>query len=446
MSDPDATSLKPYEAAQIATNAYFALGGWSDFKTEAQTKSDPSYKQPALGGAARGDVLASRVSGNAQMGKRQDTSALAGTATDLQLHKATTGLSVESGFGYTMRYKSGDQSHLVIAIRGTRPEMAGKPDVLTDLRAAMTPFGSFGNVHKGFKNTLESMRSSLEATKKSIGNSELIHCVGHSLGGGVATLIAAELASRKQPVKLYTFGSPRVGAYSAHSAIEEAIGARNIYRVAHDLDPIALIAPYPYIHVNPSPSDDNNMTLPSPSGSINLLENHDMALYMASMKDRETKWAYVRTLKGQVDFNNALLAKWLLHPDNKPGWVQVASAKTLNLLFRLFEDALRDKSESVMRKLTAIDLLCEMLVNGLYKAKQLGDQVMQLLGYAAQWAGMKLAKGAEFTAEIIRVILAKMLAAIRAYATIALQRATRNLVPIALGTAAAWSAVRFMPL
>jgi hypothetical protein len=39
-----------------------------------------------------------------------------------------------------------------------------------------------------------------------------------------------------------------------------------------------------------------------------------------------------------------------------------------------------------------------------------------------------------------------MLAAIRAYATIALQRATRNLVPIALGTAAAWSAVRFMPL
>jgi len=263
-------------------------------------------------------------------------------------------------------------------------------------------------------------------------SADVVHCVGHSLGGGVATLIAANFALRRRHVKLYTFGCPRVGAFNTYSALHGRIGKQNIFRVAHDLDPISLIGPYPFIHVNPRPTDRNNMTLPSPTGSLFSTANHAMARYIENVAGPDMTWDDVRLKAAQVDYDNSVLARWLLHEDNDPGWVQYASAKTLGILFKLFQHVLAQISTAVILGLTAVDLLAEMLLNGLYRVKLLGEQVFQLLRYAAQWAGIELAAGAEFTAGIIRLILGKMLATLRFLAADALAHPTRHLLPLQL--------------
>ena len=76
----------------------------------------------------------------------------------------------------------------------------------TDLRGAMTPFGDFGPVHKGFKRTFDSILPQLDKeSDRVITNADVVHCVGHSLGGAVATLVAAHYRQRGKKDK------PRTG-------------------------------------------------------------------------------------------------------------------------------------------------------------------------------------------------------------------------------------------
>ena len=88
--------------------------------------------------------------------------------------------------------------------------------------------------------------------------------------------------------------------------------------------------------------------------------------------------------------------------------------------------------------MTAVDLLAEMLLNGLCKAAALGEQVYQLLHYAAQWAGIQVTAGANFTAEIIGRIFDAMLATLKSMAMHAISTSSHNLVPLTLIVAGGW--------
>ena len=71
-----------------------------------------------------------------------------------------------------------------------------------------------GKVHTGFVASLNHVyRDVLKYVEKNYdGNG--ITCMGHSLGGALATLMASRLANRNKsyvPIEIYTFGSPRVG-------------------------------------------------------------------------------------------------------------------------------------------------------------------------------------------------------------------------------------------
>jgi hypothetical protein len=126
--------------------------------------------------------------------------------------------------------------------------------------------------------------------------------------------------------------------------------------------------------------------------------------------------------------------------------VQYASAKTLTILFRLFRYVLRTMSTSLILGLTALDLLAEILMKGLYRAKELGEQIVTLLGYAATWAGIKVAAGANFSAEIIRLILGKMMATLRQLSVLAMASAAREIVPLPLLLGSAWLLSSYGPL
>jgi pimeloyl-ACP methyl ester carboxylesterase len=427
---PNNNILTPKEAAYIATNSYFTLKDWINDLPVAGVETRPNIKNRVIGNASVGTGNHDKTS--LKHFKNRDIS----RARLGNVHSATTGFGTSSGFGYTLTYNVAGQKHVVIATRGTRPEMPSVPDIITDFRASSTGFGSFGPVHKGFKRTFDSIQTSLNRDTQLIASADVVHCVGHSLGGAVATLIAADIANSRKNVKLYTFGSPRVGCLNTYAAIEQAIGPQNIYRVAHDLDPISLIAPYPYIHVQPRPSDPNNMTLPSPLGSLLSTDNHDMRQYIKSVQDRD--WDGVRLYSNNVDHDNALLSRWLLHDTNDPGWVTYASAKTLSILFKLFTHLLKSISSVIILGLTAVDLLAEILLKGLNRLKILGDKIFQLLKYAAVWAGIKAVESADFTADIIKLILAKMLSTLKELSLNAIVFATRNITPLTINMGSTW--------
>jgi len=419
--------LTPQEAAHIAANAYFTLKNWINNTPTAGVESVGTVQNRVLGA---GDIGKNQPAAGGANPTLARTSLATGKLSSV--FPALTGLGTSSGFGYTLTYNGQGRSHAIVAVRGTRPEMPGSPDLLTDLRAGMTSFGGYGPVHKGFKRTFDSAMPNLERCSSAVMSADVVHCVGHSLGGGVATLIAATYADRGKSVKLYTFGCPRVGAMGTHVALERKIGKENIFRVAHDLDPIGLIAPFPYVHVNGGRRDRNNMTIPSPTGSLFSTANHDMARYIDSVGRQDVDWDFVRSLHARVDYDNAVLAKWLLHEDNDPGWVQYASAKTLGILFKLFSHVLATISVSAILGLTAVDFLAEILMKGMHKAKELGDQIVQLLGYAAQWAGITIASGVQFTEAIIAKILERMLSALTTAGAVALNAAAHLTSPLPL--------------
>lgn len=422
---PTGEVLTPSEAAKIATNAYFTLENWIN-------------KEPRAGVEARGNIE-NRVLGSATAGSQKPgASSLKGTAmADSRLgniHQANTGVATRSGFGYTLTYDGDGKRHVILATRGTRPELPGAyPDILTDLRGSMTSFGDFGPVHKGFKKTYDSILPHIARDSGLITNADVVHCVGHSLGGAVATLIAGYCTSSNKNVKLYTFGCPRVGCLNTYAAFERKIGKENIYRVSHDLDPFSLIAPFPYIHVNPMPRDWGNMTLPSPTSHLFSTDNHDMARYITSV-DGYT-WPSLRGKANKVDHDNALVARWLLHKDTDPGWVRYASAKTLAILFKLFSHVLKTISTALILGLSAVDLLAEVLMKGLNKMNELQGQIFTLLKYAAQWAGIRVVNSADITAAVIRAILSQMLTTLRNLAASAVSFTTRNITPLSIGMA-----------
>ena len=161
--------LTPQEAAYIATNCYFTLKDWINAAPVAGVETRANVHNRVLGSGTAGVAKegATNVSlKGTQLGSGQLRSVVAGTS----------GLGTSSGFGYLLNVKKGDVRHAVVATRGTRPEM-GAPDLLTDARAAMTGFGDFGRVHKGFKVTFDSVLGNLQRDHRSIMDSDVVHCV-----------------------------------------------------------------------------------------------------------------------------------------------------------------------------------------------------------------------------------------------------------------------------
>src|SRR5690606_37491112 len=76
-----------------------------------------------------------------------------------------------------------------------------------------------------------------------------VHCIGHSLGGAVASLAADWIAKNTHlPTRLYTFGAPRVGTESFASSTSRALGHNNIYTFYHETVHVTMVALYPFMH------------------------------------------------------------------------------------------------------------------------------------------------------------------------------------------------------
>ena len=186
--------------------------------------------------------------------------------------------AARDGFGLCARGTNGD---LFLIFRGTT-EANNKADFISDARIGIERSVTGLPVHIGFNHTFKSMLPEIKQFVSEAKITGTVHCIGHSLGGAVASL-AADWASRtlSLPVKLYTFGQPRTGL-SLHSLmLTQRMTSKNIHRTYHTTDPVPMVPVFPYVH-SPLPGYGHSILSNNP---ILSGEAHRMDLYLDNVRN-----------------------------------------------------------------------------------------------------------------------------------------------------------------
>lgn len=125
----------------------------------------------------------------------------------------------------------------VIAFRGSRSLRNFVTDL--DYSTNRTDLCPGCDAHGGFWQAWQEARADILAAAKIAADLHpefKLVVTGHSLGGALATLCAAELRKMGYPAALYTYGSPRVGNQALAHFVTNQPGGN--YRVTHTNDPI----------------------------------------------------------------------------------------------------------------------------------------------------------------------------------------------------------------
>ena len=97
---------------------------------------------------------------------------------------------------------------ITFVFRGTEPKEPS--DVVADLKAWKQQSRVAGKVHDGFYGELEKIWSEIESIAL-LHSDKICTITGHSLGAAMATICAARFQGKFKSIKLFTYGSPRVG-------------------------------------------------------------------------------------------------------------------------------------------------------------------------------------------------------------------------------------------
>lgn len=123
-----------------------------------------------------------------------------------------------------------------------------------DMKTVSTDICSGCTAHAGFWQSWLDSRDAVLAAVKKLARSNpgyKVAATGHSLGGAIASLAAAQLRNDGYNVALYTFGAPRIGGSKLSSYITNQAGGN--YRVTHWNDPVPRVPTLlqGYVHISP---------------------------------------------------------------------------------------------------------------------------------------------------------------------------------------------------
>ena len=170
-----------------------------------------------------------------------------GETEDLEVEKAASQLLAGKGWTLlegagTEGFVVGNNKFVIVSFRGTE-ELT---DFVADARANQVPdVGKRGKLHSGFAAAFsESVSTEL---KKAVSNltkeGQGIWVTGHSLGGALATLAAAELTFAGLKLQgVYTFGQPRVCDPHFAEAYDKELGDRH-FRFVNNNDIVTNVPP-----------------------------------------------------------------------------------------------------------------------------------------------------------------------------------------------------------
>lgn len=314
-------------------------------------------------------------------------------------------LKVKSGFATIAPGKSpSTQGEYLVTIRGTDL----KSDWLTDGNCGLQNSTTGKWVHAGFNRVFDELQPQIQ-NYFSGKNPSVIHCVGHSLGGALASLTADWVVTENiAKAKLYTFGCPRVGFKPFADRLTQQVGNNNIFRVHHNNDFVSLVPIWPFVHV------------PQP-GTTACLENHGfgtfgahkMTNYNKSLKgyaSQENAWTSLRA-KAPVPSTKREIETWL-----SLDTASILCSRTLGLISEAVEYILKAAGVTAMVVgivgLTILDKLSMALELAWKASKEIAGWVEYLIRKILQLTGTVVAVGTKITAVFIRWVFNLLFAAV----------------------------------
>lgn len=342
---------------------------------------------------ARGDVLGSEGFFAVGEGTR-----FQGRSGGLYICKVLT------GFGYIAEGVGTRKGEVLIATRGT--ELLA--DWLTDANVGLQRGPSGELVHAGFHETWKSLSADIREFLRGRNPTE-IHCVGHSLGGALATLTADYLSSlRVGNIKLYTFGSPRVGSSAFVRGLDDRVGEQNVYRSFHSADPVPMIPLFPFFHV---PAASSAYQLGGGSTGLINFGAHKMGLsYVPAVAGQSWDSLRRRDLSNDHKMNVQL---WLEQVSaNSSGmvmgstWVLAMICKALAWLLEMAALLVcTGISAGMAASLTALDYLAMMLARGAHFSADISLHLKTIVTAIFRFLGRRAISGTALTVDFIRWVL-----------------------------------------
>ncbi len=206
-----------------------------------------------------------------------------------------------------------------------------------------------------------------------------MHCIGHSLGGGMATICAEYVrASTSHKPYLYTFGAPRVGLRSFADILSSKLGPERMFRVYHRTDIVPCIPFWPFVHAPTLLNDTYDYFQPSP-GEFPSGEWHGMDRYVATVGKQ--KWSGLRNKRSKLSTDESV-ENWL----NKKGpisfnvtnleWLDKAINYVLAKCLKGMGNTLVGAGASTF---TLMDQLAYLLKKGIDLSKDISNLVLSLI-------------------------------------------------------------------
>lgn len=347
------------------------------------------------------------------------------TFADDNLLTATTGgppgFQVSTGFGFVLLGKSTQlKGHAFIVFRGTQY----LADWLTNGNLTTSRSESGFLVHDGFHSAFNTMKPRINDFMKVLNQPRYgihtVHCIGHSLGGALATLCARWIYKQKSTY-LYTFGSPRVGLEAFAKNTTDKLGSDKVFRVYHKTDPVPKLLPWPYAHV---PSSGIDYYMYSPGSNLSVAY-HLMPTYCASIGSRN--WDVI---KGEFEDKKSdfAIARWLESKGSYSltvtivGWLEQALVFVLKKCLGAAHTAL---AGIVGGGISLIDKLAYILAKGINLAEHISRWIILFIKRIMQVLGMKvISDKIELTQNFIRSIMQRL----QREVTIASQQALMTLI------------------
>jgi len=324
-----------------------------------------------------------------------------------------------TAFGFTLVGKGAFYGHAFIIFRGTEY----LADILTDLNISVSSSSTGKPVHDGFNKSFKSMELQLISFMSSaeMKNVHSIHCIGHSLGGALATVCGDWIQTTyKRKPYIYSFGCPRVGLYGFASRCTTGVGSERIFRAYHKTDIVPCIPPWPFIH---TPNTGTDYYLWSP-GMIPMGEYHKMKNYVKSVEDKT--WQSITRVNNLEKDENSIM-NWL--KDSSYVGLTMSSIEWLNqalifVLKKCMDGVAWLISETFSTSFTLLDQLAYILNKGINLANTVSDWVMYLVKKILQVLGMSDAiVTADLSVQFIRMALQNLHQRVNGYAKDALSKA-----------------------